>query len=161
MGKLREELKQRKPFRNHRDEAVLNVWRTSDFLAQRLQALLKTRGISQTQYNVLRILRGASPEGIPCGEIAGRMLTHDPDITRLMDRLVRRGLARRTRLRQDRRVVLAGITPAGSSLLAELESPVSHLIDEMMGHMPDSRLKTLIALLEAARNGGFGPGGHR
>jgi hypothetical protein len=103
MGKLREELKQGKPFRNLREEAILNVWRTGDLVANRLHQLLKTHGISQTQYNVLRILRGAGSDGLPCGEIAGRMLTRDPDTTRLMDRLVRRGFAHRTRLRQDRR----------------------------------------------------------
>src|SRR5579864_2545227 len=120
MGKLREELKQGKPFRNLKEEAVLNVWRTGDFVAHRLHLLLKIRGISQTQYNVLRILRGAGDHGLPSGEIAPRMLTHDPDITRLMDVLVRRRLARRVRLQQDRRVVLARITPAGVNLLAEL-----------------------------------------
>jgi DNA-binding MarR family transcriptional regulator len=152
VGKLLEELKQRKPFQNLREEAILNVWRTSDFLAYRLQMLLKTRSISQTQYNVLRILRGAGDNGIPFGEIAERMLTRDPDITRLMDRLVRRGFARRTRLGHDRRVILARITPSGTKLLAELDLPITQLEDETIGHMKSSQLKTLIALLEEARN---------
>jgi DNA-binding MarR family transcriptional regulator len=152
MAKLREELKQAKPFRNLREEAVLNVWRTGDFVARRLHVLLKTRGISQTQYNVLRILRGAGAEGMPSGEIAGRMLTHDPDVTRLLDRLVRRKLARRTRVRHDRRVILARITTAGADLLAELDPDVAQLIDQTMGHMEDSDLERLIALLEEARN---------
>ena len=152
MGNLREELKQRKPFRNLREEAVLNVWRTADFLAHHLQVLLKTRGVSQTQYNVLRILRGAGKEGIALGEIAGRMLTHDPDITRLMNRLVRRGLARRVRIREDRRVILARITAAGVKLLADLEGPVEQLIDEMMGALNGSQMEALIALLERARS---------
>lgn len=153
MPKLQEELKQRRPFRNLPEEAILNVWRTGDFVGQRLQQLLKCNGISQTQYNVLRILRGAGHEGLPCGEIAERMLTRDPDITRLMDRLIRSGLARRVRLRQDRRVILAKITPAGVDLLDELKRPVAELIDEMMGHMTVSQLETLISLLEQARNG--------
>ena len=153
MSRLQEELKQRKPFRNLPEEAVLNVWRTGDFVGQRLQQLLKSHGVSQTPYNVLRILRGAGSEGLPSGEIAGRMLTRDPDITRLMDRLVRSGFARRVRLRQDRRVILAKITPKGSDLLDNLAQPVARLIDELMGHMKPSQLETLISLLEKARNG--------
>lgn len=153
MSKLQDELKQRRPFRNLPEEAILNVWRTGDFVGQRFQQLLKSHRISQTQYNVLRILRGTGNEGLPCGEIAERMLTRDPDITRLMDRLVRSGLARRVRLRQDRRVILAKITPAGVDLLDELERPVAELIDEMMGHMKASQLEMLIDLLEQARNG--------
>lgn len=108
--------RQGKPFRNVRDEVILNLWRTADFVDYKLHLLLKTRDISQTQYNVLRILRGAGSDGLPCGEIAGRLLRHDPDVTRLMDRLVRRGLARRIGLRDDRRVVIAKIhCTAGSS----------------------------------------------
>lgn len=151
MGKLQQELQQRKPFRNLAEEAILNVWRTGDHVAYRLQQLLKTRGISQTQYNVLRILRGSGDEGLPCGEISGRMLTHDPDVTRLLDRLVRSGLARRTRLRSDRRVIIARITPTGMDLLAELEIPVARLIDEAMGHLTQAQLKALSELLEMAR----------
>lgn len=154
MGKLKEELLQAKPFRNPREEAVLNVWRTGDFVAHRLQQLLKTRGLSQTQYNVLRILRGAGKEGLPCGEIGDRMLTHDPDVTRLLDRLVRRKAATRTRLRNDRRVILARITPAGVELLKELDPLVDKLIDGMLGHMKTARLQTMIGLLEEMRNGG-------
>jgi len=151
MGKLGEELKQRKPFRNLREEAILNVWRTGDILADRLHGLLKGRGLSQTQYNALRILRGAGEHGLPCGEVGARMLTRDPDITRLLDRLARRGLARRSRVREDHRVVLAKITPAGSKLLTELEGPVGELIDEMLSHMKDAELRTMIATLEQIR----------
>lgn len=153
MGNLQLELKQRKPFRSLKDEAILNVWRTGDFVAQRLHQRLKSKGITQTQYNVLRILRGAGDDGLPCSEIAGRMLTHDPDITRLLDRLVRGRLARRTRLRHDRRVILARITARGMRLLAEVDPLVNRLIDETMGHVKDRRLRTLIALLEEVRSG--------
>jgi len=152
VSKLRDELKQNKPFANLREEAILNVWRTGDFMARHLQQLLKTRGLSQTQYNVLRILRGSGDQGLPSGEIAGRLLTQDPDVTRLMDRLVKQGLAKRTRLRQDRRVVLAKITPAGLAILAELETPVSELIHGLMAHVKDSQLQTLIAVLEEMRS---------
>jgi len=81
------------------------------------------------------------------------MLTRDPDITRLLDRLVRRGLARRTHAAHDRRIILAKITPTGLTLVTGLELPVTQLIDDMMGHMKDYRLKTLIALLEMTRSG--------
>jgi DNA-binding MarR family transcriptional regulator len=151
MGKLQDELQQRKPFRNLKEEAILNVWRTGDFVAQRLQQLLKTHGLSQTQYNVLRILRGAGEDGLPCGEIAGRLLTRDPDVTRLLDRLVRRRLARRTRITQDRRVILAKITPSGTHLLSGLDPLVDQLIDETLGHVKNARLQTLIELLEEVR----------
>jgi len=154
MGNLRAELRQSRPFRNLREEAILNVWRTGDFVAGKLQRLLKTQGgISQTQYNVLRILRGSGEGGLPCGEIAGRMLTRDPDVTRLMDRLVRLGLARRARERQDRRVIRVRITPAGMKLVAGLEAPVNKLIDETLGHMKRAELRTLIALLSDVRRG--------
>jgi|SRR5579864_8458016 len=153
MGKLREELLQSKPFRNLPEEAILNVWRTGDFVAHQLHQLLKTHHLSQTQYNVLRILRGAGKEGLPCGEIGGRMLTRDPDVTRLMDRLVKQGTASRTRQRNDRRVIIARITPAGMSLLEEIDPLVGQLIDGMLGHMKTARLETLIQLLEEVRHG--------
>ncbi|MFZ0701696.1 MAG: MarR family transcriptional regulator, partial [Candidatus Acidiferrales bacterium] len=94
------------------EAAFLDLLRTSDVLARGVVHVLKPDGLSPTQYNVLRILRG-SPEGLPCGEIAGRMITRDPDITRLLDRLEKRGLILRTRQNQDRRTVLTRITPAG------------------------------------------------
>jgi len=151
MGKLRGELKQTKPFSGLREEAMLNIWRTGDFLAQHRDTLLKTSRISQNQYNVLRILRGAGSDGLPSGEIASRMLTHDPDITRLMDRLVRRGLARRTRVRHDRRVVLARITPAGLAILAELDPLIVRFENEIMSPLRNPQLATLISLLEQLR----------
>jgi DNA-binding MarR family transcriptional regulator len=151
MGKLREELKQRRPFRSLREEAILNIWRTGDILARRLDQVLKTRGLSNTQYNALRILRGAGDDGLPCSDVAGRMLTRDPDITRLLDRLAKRGLARRVRVRQDRRVILAKITSAGLNLLAELENPVAQLIDGSTAHLKENEIHTLIGILEGLR----------
>lgn len=153
MGKLGGEIKQTKPFVNLREETLLNLWRTADFVSQDLQQLLKSRGISQTQYNVLRILRGAGKQGLASGEIGSRMIARDPDITRLMDRLEAAGLAKRSRLDQDRRVILARVTAKGLKLLQDLDHPVMELIDQTLGHMKDSRLKTLIALLEQARGG--------
>jgi len=98
-----------------REETVfLDLLRTCDLLSRRPAQLLKTEDLSATQYNVLRILRG-SPEGLPCGEIAARMITRDPDVTRLLDRMEKRGLISRSRDNKDRRTVIGRITPGGSS----------------------------------------------
>src|SRR5947208_9435051 len=106
------------------EEALfLDLLRTTDMLSRGLIHVLKAEDLSMTQYNVLRILRGA-PEGLPCGEIANRMITRDPDITRLLDRLEKRGLISRSREVKDRRTVTARITPAGLKLLGSLDEPV-------------------------------------
>src|SRR6266404_9052852 len=105
------------------EAAFLDLLRTTDMLSRGPAQVLKTEDLSATQYNVLRILRGA-PEGLPCGEIASRMITRDPDVTRLLDRLEKRGLISRRRETRDRRTVVAQITPHGSKLLARLDEPV-------------------------------------
>src|ERR1017187_2224556 len=105
------------------EAAFLDLMRTTDILARRLVLVLKPADLSTTQYNVLRILRG-SPEGLPCGEIASRMITREPDITRLLDRLEKRGLISRCRETKDRRTVLTRITPEGLRLIGELDAPV-------------------------------------
>src|ERR1700688_3356045 len=102
------------------EAAFLDLLRTTDMLSRGLGTILKPEDLSSTQYNVLRILRGA-PEGLPCGEIAKRMITRDPDITRLLDRLEKRGLISRSREIKDRRTVTARITPAGLKLLGSLD----------------------------------------
>src|SRR2546430_13561411 len=94
------------------EAAFLDLLRTCDLLSRGLIQVLKTEDLSATQYNVLRILRGA-PEGLACGEIASRMISRDPDVTRLLDRLEKRGLISRRREQRDRRTVMAGITPEG------------------------------------------------
>ncbi|MFZ0815857.1 MAG: MarR family transcriptional regulator, partial [Candidatus Sulfotelmatobacter sp.] len=111
---------------------------------------LKTEGLSANQYNVLRILRG-STAGLPCGEIARRMITRDPDITRLLDRLEKRGLISRWREAADRRLVMARITREGLKLLDRLDEPVEAAHRRQLGHMGRKRLETLIELLSAAR----------
>jgi len=119
-------------------------------LSRGLVRILKTEDLSATQYNVLRILRG-SPDGLPCGEIASRMITRDPDITRLLDRLERRGLISRCRETKDRRMVMAGITPDGLKLLARLDEPVGDAHRKQLGHLGRERLRALTELLHAAR----------
>src|ERR1700682_5880573 len=98
------------------EAAFLELLRTTDMLSRGLISVLKTEELSATQYNVLRILRGA-PQGLPCGEIASRMITRDPDVTRLLDRMEKRGLISRSRESRDRRLVLARITPEGLKLV--------------------------------------------
>src|SRR5437762_14379784 len=108
---------------NAEEAAFLDLLRTTDMLSRGLAHVLKNEDLSATQYNVLRILRGA-PEGLPCGEIGNRMITRDPDITRLLDRLEKRGLISRCRESKDRRMVTARITTEGSKLLTRLDEPV-------------------------------------
>lgn len=129
----------------------LDLLRTYEVLSHRVSEVLKKEGLSPTQYNVLRILRGA-PNGLPCGEIANRMITRDPDITRLLDRLQKRSLISRWRLAEDRRVVLARILPGGLRLLARLDGPVEQVHRQQLGHLGRERLETLAALLEACRS---------
>ena len=132
------------------EATFLDLLRTTDMLSRGLVRILKTEDLSATQYNVLRILRG-SPDGLPCGEIANRMITRDPDITRLLDRLERRGLISRCRETKDRRMVMAGITPDGLKLLARLDEPVGDAHRKQLGHLGRERLRALTELLHAAR----------
>jgi DNA-binding MarR family transcriptional regulator len=152
MGRLRDEIHKSRAFDTLEQEATLNLLRTADALARQADAVLRTAGISATQYNVLRILGGAR-ESLSCGEIAQRMITRDPDMTRLLDRLERRGLIERCRGEQDRRVVHSRITEAGLKILGELEEPVRQLHRKQLGHMGAERLRALIDLLEHARAG--------
>ncbi len=115
-------------------------------LSRGFAPLLKAEELSSTQYNVLRILRGA-PEGLPCGEIGNRMITRDPDITRLLDRLEKRGLVSRCRETKDRRMVLTRITDKGLELLARLDEPVQEIHRAQMGHLGRERLQALVELV--------------
>jgi len=134
-----------------REEAVfLDMLRTCDLVSRRPAQLLKTEDLSATQYNVLRILRG-SPEGLPCGEIASRMITRDPDVTRLLDRMEKRGLISRSRDNKDRRTVIGRITPEGLKLLARLDEPIQEIHRKQLGHLGRDRLWALTELLSIAR----------
>ncbi len=129
----------------------MDLLRTTDMLSRGLVGVLKAEELSPTQYNVLRILRGAL-EGLPCGEIASRMITRDPDITRLLDRLEKRGLISRCRETKDRRTVMTRITPEGLKLLARLDEPVQAGHRKQLGHLGRERLRALTELLQAARS---------
>lgn len=148
---LRDEIKQRRPFKSREEEVSLNVHRTANALAQGFAPLLKDADLTATQYNALRILRGAGKDGLPCGEIAARMITKDSDITRLLDRLEKRGLVGRRRDSDDRRVVLTRITADGLRLLAGLDQPVVETHARLLSHLGPRRLRQLAELLEAAR----------
>src|SRR5579859_6942686 len=134
------------------EEALfLDLLRTTDMLTRGLVPLLKAEAISSNQYNVLRILRG-SPEGLPCGEIANRMITRDPDVTRLLDRLEKRGLISRCRETKDRRMVWARITGEGLELLERMDAPVREAHVRQLGHLGRERLENLTELLRVCRD---------
>jgi DNA-binding MarR family transcriptional regulator len=150
-GKLQHELKKSKPFDSLEQEVYLNLLRTIDALSRGVTDLFKLHGLSSTQYNALRILRGAGKDGLPCQEVGARMVTRDPDITRLFDRLEARDLITRQRQTDDRRVVRAYITDAGLKLLKSLDQPVLDLHKSQLHHLGRENLKILSDLLELAR----------
>jgi DNA-binding MarR family transcriptional regulator len=133
------------------EAAFLDLLRTTDMLSRGMVGVLKGEDLSSTQYNVLRILRGA-PEGLPCGEVASRMITRDPDVTRLLDRLEKRKLISRCRETKDRRTVMARITADGLELLSRLDGPVQAAHRRQLGHLGRERLRTLTGLLLVARS---------
>jgi DNA-binding MarR family transcriptional regulator len=133
------------------EAAFLELLRTTDMLVRGLVRVLKGEDLSSTQYNVLRILRG-SPEGLPCGEIAARMITRDPDVTRLLDRLEKRELIGRCREAKDRRTVKARITADGLKLLDRLDEPVQAAHRNQLGHLGQERLQALTDLLLVSRS---------
>ena len=148
---LQAELQQKAPFASVEEEVYLNLLRTGETLSREVENLLRPSGLSGTQYNVLRILRGAGRQGLACGETGERMVTHDPDITRLLDRLEKRKLITRARDARDRRVVTTRITPQGLRLLGTLDKPVADLHGSLFRHMSGRDLKKLSSLLEKAR----------
>ena len=153
-GRLADEIKQTKPFGSPAEEAILNIQRTASLLALQIADAMKPHGITETQYNILRILRGAGKEGLSCQEVGARMIAREPDLTRLFDRLERRELISRARSPEDRRVVLSRITEQGLKLLSALDPAVRNLPRRLLGHLSDAQLRTLIDLLEKARDPG-------
>ncbi len=148
---LQAEIRQKAPFASVEQEVYLNLLRTGDAVSQSVETLLRASGLSGTQYNVLRILRGAGRQGLTCGETGERMVTHDPDITRLLDRLEKRKLITRSRDARDRRVVTTRITPQGLRLLGTLDKPVAELHRSLFRHMAQRDLKKLSSLLDKVR----------
>jgi DNA-binding MarR family transcriptional regulator len=155
-NKLKDEIRQIKPFSGLEQEVLLNIRRTSGYVEHITQQILKQQGLTDSQYNVLRILRGAGPDGLRCTEIGERMITPDPDVTRLIGRLQKRRLVARHRDTRDRRVIHIRISPAGSAILEDLDPVVEASGKEMFGHLTQDKLATLIDLLEEVRSGRCG-----
>ena len=132
------------------ENAFVSLIRTGEALSRKLEMVMRSADVSPTQYNVLRILRGA-PQGLPCTEIGARMISRDPDITRLLDRLEKRGLISRCRETKDRRRVLTRISSQGLHLLSELDEPITEAHKRQLGHLGRERLRALTELLELAR----------
>jgi DNA-binding MarR family transcriptional regulator len=129
----------------------VSVLRTADLLARGAEAVLKPAGLSTTQYNILRILRGAGEQGLACREVGGRLISRDPDMTRLLDRMESRGWIARAREKKDRRVVKTRITAEGLRILADLDEPIRELHRRQLRHLPGKQLRQLSQLLERAR----------
>jgi DNA-binding MarR family transcriptional regulator len=135
------------------DHVFVALVKAADTLALQAEQLFKASGLSATQYNVLRILRGAEPVGLACRAIGDRMISHDPDITRLLDRMEKRGLITRERQTDDRRVVKTRITPAGLAVLKTLDAPVREMHKKQFAHISATKLKTLSELLSELQSG--------
>jgi len=150
-SRLLDEIKQSKPFTSPAQEAYLSIERTSAVLGHAFAEFVKPFGITPTQFNVLRILRGAGEAGLCRHEIRDRLVAQVPDVTRLIDRLVEMGLVTRERDGEDRRLVTARITPAGLRLLADLDEPVREFDRRTLGHLTSEQVRSLVELLAIAR----------
>ena len=151
MTSLKLEIVQEPPFASAEEEALLNLLRTADCLQRAFHLKTRDWGITSTQYNVLRILRGAQPDGLTCSAIGSRMITAEPDITRLLSRLKALKLIRRQRDRHDRRVVWTRISEAGLELLRKMDPVILRIPKELLGHLKGAELADLIRLLQLAR----------
>lgn len=154
MSRLQTELKQSRPFESLEQEATLAIARTAAVLEHALAEALKPHGITPTQYNALRILRGAGSEGLCRNEVRDRLVAQVPDATRLLDRLEQMGLIVRAREGTDRRFVRNRITPAGLELVERLNDTLLELHARRLGHLGAEKLRTLVDLLEEARASG-------
>lgn len=152
-GRIQVELQQTKPIQLLEAEAYLNIERTADLLTQGVLDLLRPYELTGTQYNVLRILRGAGDDGLSCKEIGARMLTRDPDITRLLDRLEKRSMVVRCRSQSDRRYLAIRITAEGLRVVSELDEPIEAIHIRTLRGIGSDRLHTLISILEDIREG--------
>lgn len=151
---LKEEIRQQKPFKSLYQEAELNVVRTANTLTDSFERMLRPHGITATQYNVLRILRGAEPNGLCRNDVRDRLLTRMPDATRLLDRMEAAGLVKRDRDSEDRRMVTTRITQKGRKLVDSLDDAAESEHRQTLGHMTNEQLRELIRLLTLIRNPG-------
>lgn len=150
---LQEEIRQTRPFRSPAEKAYLGILRTADVLRRRISDEIESAGITHQQYNVLRILAGTHPQPLPTLEVADRMIEQAPGITRLLDRLVDKGLVDRKRCETDRRQMHCRITPAGLELLDRLQHPVLNAIEAVFRCIGPARVGQLTELLDELRAG--------
>jgi DNA-binding MarR family transcriptional regulator len=151
MSGLKREIAQERPFSSREEEALLNLLRTADCVDRAFQHATREWGVTGTQYNVLRILRGAQPDGLPCSAIGDRMITAEPDITRLLARLKALKLIRQQRDRRDRRVVLTQISDSGLELLRKMDPVIQRMPRGLLSHLNADDQREMIRLLELAR----------
>ena len=149
---LQQEIRQSVPFDSVELEAHLNISRTANVLAGKIQPIVKAEGLAESQYNALRIVRGAGKDCIPCLEIAARLVTRVPDITRLVDKLEKAGLVKRKRSTEDRRVVHIVLTAKGRKVIEKLEGPLNRTHRDNLKHMTRKELEDLNRLLVKARH---------
>jgi MarR family transcriptional regulator, organic hydroperoxide resistance regulator len=152
-SQLQRELHQGRPFRSTAQESLIALFRTADMIQRLFERSIEPHGITTQQYNVLRILRGAGPNGLPTLSIAERMIQRAPGITRLLDRLESRNLVERSRCAEDRRQVICRISPAGLELLAGLDEVVDRIDGEALGMLTEAQQEQLLELLDAIRAG--------
>ncbi|MEP6618334.1 MAG: MarR family transcriptional regulator [bacterium] len=148
---LQDEIKQTKPFKSLEQEAMLSIERTAAVLLHRFADTFKEFDITPTQYNVLRILRGAGSAGLCRNDVRDRLVAQVPDVTRLLDRMVEAGVVERERDSTDRRLVTTRITRHGLALLARLDGPVMEAHRQAVGHLTKAQLRALIELLALVR----------
>jgi DNA-binding MarR family transcriptional regulator len=148
---LRHEIRQRRPFQSLQQEAYLNLARTHAGLEEALERVLAGHAVTQQQYNVLRILRGAPPEGLARNEIRDRLLTRMPDVTRLLDRMEAAGLVTRERSAEDRRQTATRLTRKGRRVVDALDAPVAEEHRRRLAHLSEKQLHELVGLLTLAR----------
>jgi DNA-binding MarR family transcriptional regulator len=148
---LQREIRQRRPFPSVAQEGVVSVMRTADLLRRQMAALVEPFGVTVQQFNVLRILRGGGPDGLPTLEVGARMVEETPGITRLLDRLEAKGLVRRQRCPKDRRQHLCRITQKGRELLASLDEPVVRASSEALRGLTRDEQSALVRLLDQVR----------
>jgi len=149
---LRDELRQGKPFRSLREEALLNIARTEAVTREAMERVLAPHGLGMSQYNVLRILRGAGTDGLCRNEIRDRLISRMPDVSRLLDRMEAAGLISRVRSTEDRRLVTTTLTKKGQALVDELDDEIADAQKALLGHMSQEQLRTLVELLSEARS---------
>ncbi len=148
---IKEEIRQTKPIRTSGEELILSLVKTVDLLKTGFDSVLKEHDLTQSQFNILRICRGAEGEGRTCSEISERMLTKVPDVTRLLDRMIKKSLVKRERCTSDRRIVWIFITDVGLSLINTVSPIVEQYTDSITEHIPDTDIAQSIQIVNTLR----------